>query len=172
MTNASNLDELKRLSENVCGKPSEADSIADAIAEIANGYSGGSSGSGVNVVSVELYPDSNDVIQSGKLGMSDGSSVNVSIKYIPEFNVNSVAGSTAGTTKLSVENTLTSGNSYVYTFDRSPSLPAIGEKITEGIAWNGVNDIECEDGAQITVIEVNAQMNAVKAGTVAGIIAY
>lgn len=164
MTTASNLDELKILSKKVTGKDSRADSTADAIHEIAKAYSPSGGGGGAIVTGVYLYPDSEDVIQSGKVELSDGTSIEVQIVNITKFAVTSSEGSTAGTTAITVNNTLGSGNSYRYDFDRSPSIPAIGEDVSNLPIWDGKSDIEAEDGSGITVIEANANGKVVKAG--------
>lgn len=164
MTAATNLEELQRLSEKVTGKPSTADSIADAIAEIADGYSGSSGGGGATVTGVYLYPDSEDIIQSGKVELSDGTTVEVQIVKITKFTVISSEGSSVNMTSLTVNNTLGSGNSYRYDFNRKPSIPAIGEDVSDLPIWDGVSDIEAEDGSGITVIEADANGKVVKAG--------
>lgn len=164
MTTASNLDELKILSKKVTGKDSKADSTADAIHEIAKGYSSSGGGGGAAITGVYLYPDSEDIIQSGKIELSDGTSVDVQIVKITKFTVISSEGSTANTTSLTVNNKLGSGNSYRYDFNRKPSIPAIGEDVSNLPIWDGASDIEAEDGSGITVIEATADGKVVKAG--------
>lgn len=171
MTSATNLEELQRLSQKVTGKESTADSIADALAEIADGYSGGGGG-GAAIESAVLYPDSAHYIQGGKIVLSDGTSVAFGSEYIPEFSVTSKAGTEAGTTKLTINNKLGSGNSYRYGIDITPSKPAIGQDMSELTAWDGVSAISVDDSALITVVEVDANNKAVKAGAVSAVIKY
>lgn len=163
------LDELKKLSKKVKGSESNATNTAEAIAEIANAYSGGGAG-GVTIESANLYPDSNNVIKSGEIGLSDGSSVEITVSYIPEFTVTSKAGTEAGTTSLTPANELGAGNSYCYAVDRTPSKPAIDEDVSSFTSWDGTSDIAVDDGTMITLVECNADHKAVKVGTVVAII--
>lgn len=172
MVITTNLEELQMLVKKMSGKESNADSIADAIREIREAYSTSASGSNVSIVGAKLFPNSNDVITNGIILMSDGTNIDMTIEYIPEFDVTSNEGSIANTTSLTVNNTLSKGNSYVYTFDRSPALPAIGEDSSAYMSWDGTSDIECDDGVQITLIEVDANKRAIKAGIVVATIKY
>lgn len=164
------LEELKKLSKKIKGSDSKATNTAEAIAEIAQAYSGGGGGGGATIESAQLYPDSNNVIKSGEITLSDGSSVEVAVAYIPEFTVTSAEGTESGTTKLTTTNELGSGHSYCYDVDRTPAKPAINEDVSTLTRWDGTSDIAVDDGAMITLVECDGDNKAVKVGTVAAII--
>lgn len=165
MTAATNLEELQRLSKKISGKQSSADSIADAIAEIADAFEGGGGG-GITIESAALYPDSNNVVKGGVITLSDGTSINIANVYIANIELQSAAGSTSGTTKITTTNVLGAGNSYRYAVDHTPTKPAIAEDVSAFTAWDGVSDIEVADGSVLTIVEADANNKAVKAGTV------
>ncbi|MEA4813908.1 MAG: hypothetical protein VB112_03230 [Oscillospiraceae bacterium] len=78
------------------------------------------------------------------------------------LTVSSAAGSTTGTTLLTVTPTLGDGNSYrVY---HGAMMPAVGEVLTAWTAWDGASDIAATTGDIITVAEVDGTNAAVKAG--------
>lgn len=164
------LDELKKLSKKIKGSDSKATNTAEALAEIATAYSGGGGG-GSSIESAKLYPDSSNIIRDGAITMSDGTEVAITVEYIPALTVTSAAGSTTGTTHLAVTETLGEGNSYAYATDRSPDKPAIGEVLTGFTDWDGTSDITVDDGVVITLVEKDANGKAVKAGTVAAVVA-
>lgn len=163
------LEELKKLSKKIKGSDSNATNTAEALAEIATAYSGG--GGGASIESAKLYPDSSNVIRDGVIVLSDGTEVPIEVEYIPTLTVVSAAGSTTGTTHLTVTETLGEGNSYAYATDRSPAKPAIGEDVSSLTTWDGVSDITVDDGVVITLVEKDANSKAVKAGTVDAVVA-
>lgn len=89
----------------------------------------------------------------------------VIVNPIGALTVTSAAGTTTGTTKITVAPTLTAGNSYKYTTGTAVSLPAADEVCTTGYAtWNGSADIPAVTGQKIVVVEVDANNKAKKAG--------
>lgn len=81
------------------------------------------------------------------------------------MNVTSVAGSTSGSTAITVEPTLTSGNSYKYKVAANPTIPAAGAVCTTGYkTWDGTSDIEAAAGQKIVIVEVNSSNRCVGAG--------
>ena len=80
------------------------------------------------------------------------------------LSVKSVAGSTTGTTKITVTPAKKADNSYVYAIDWG--LPALDEVLDAGwTTWDGTADITTDNGHEITVAEiVTATKKAVKAG--------
>lgn len=76
--------------------------------------------------------------------------------------VSSAAGSTSGTTKLSVTPTIGSGNSYRYM--AGAQNPAVGAVLSAWTAWGGTSDITAATGDILTVAEVDSAVKAVKAG--------
>lgn len=66
-------------------------------------------------------------------------------------------GSAAGTTKVTVVPTLTSGNTYAYKTSASViPTPEYLDTPTGTKAWNGTADITCEDGHRVAIYELNA----------------
>lgn len=81
------------------------------------------------------------------------------------MNVTSVAGSTSGSTAITVEPTLTSGNSYKYKTANNPTVPGVGATCTTGYkTWDGTSEIEAQNGQKIVIVEVNEQNKCVAAG--------
>ena len=80
------------------------------------------------------------------------------------LTVSSAAGSTTGTTKLTVTPALGDGDSYrIY---GGAAIPAVGEVLVAWTAWDGTSDITAATGDLITVAEVDGTNAAVKAGIV------
>ena len=78
------------------------------------------------------------------------------------LTVSSVAGSTSGTTKLTVTPALTSENSYRYL--HGAATPEVGAALSNWTAWDGSADITAATGDILTVAEVDNAGKAVKAG--------
>ena len=78
------------------------------------------------------------------------------------LTVSSAAGSTSGTTKLTVTPTIGSGNSYRYM--TGAQTPAVGAALSGWTAWDGTSDITAATGDILTVAEVSSTGAAVKAG--------
>lgn len=83
------------------------------------------------------------------------------------LTLSSVAGTTTGTTKITVSGK--GSGSLVYKLNNS-TLPEYGEKLTTWTAWNGTDDIATEDGTYITICEIDSTGGAVAGGkTIANI---
>lgn len=81
------------------------------------------------------------------------------------MTVTSVAGSTSGSTKITVEPALSSGNSYKYKVAANPTLPNAGQECKSGYtAWNGNADITAAAGQKIVVAEVDLNNRCISAG--------
>ena len=82
------------------------------------------------------------------------------------LTVQSVAGTEAGDTAITVTPTLTEGNHYVYQTGASVTLPTEwGADVSSGwAAWNGTDQIAATTGNEIGVVEANSQNQAVGAG--------
>lgn len=78
------------------------------------------------------------------------------------LTVSSAAGSTTGTTKLTVTPALGEGNSYRY-MDGAQTI-AVGAVLSNWAAWDGASDIPAATGDIVTVAEVDSGNAAVKAG--------
>lgn len=81
------------------------------------------------------------------------------------MNVTSVAGSTSGSTVITVEPTLTSGNSYKYKSAVNPKMPEAGAMCTTGYkAWDGSSEITAVEGQKIMIVEVDTSNRCIAAG--------
>lgn len=81
------------------------------------------------------------------------------------MNVTSVAGSTSGSTAITVEPTLTSSNSYKYKVAVNPTMPEVGAICSTGYtAWDGTSDIDASSGKKIVVVEVDDRNRCIGAG--------
>nr|WP_236900492.1 hypothetical protein [Clostridium estertheticum] len=81
----------------------------------------------------------------------------------------SIAGTTSGTTKITVTPTLTIGNSYMYktaTTVTRPSLNDICNVASGYTAWDGIIDIAAVTGNKIGIVEVDSAFKAIKAGEI------
>ena len=78
--------------------------------------------------------------------------------------VNSVAGTTSGTTKITVAPTLAAGNSYKYYTAVSVVLPSLNATVSAYTAWDGSSDITATTGYEIAVVEVDSNGLVKKAG--------
>jgi hypothetical protein len=82
------------------------------------------------------------------------------------LTVTSVAGTTSGTTKITVDPTLTSGNLYMYKSAITTTAPNLNDDCSTGYsAWNGTSDITTLNGNSICIVEVDTSFKAKKAGT-------
>ena len=89
----------------------------------------------------------------------------VSSDVLAPLTVTSAAGSTTGTTHVTVSPALTSGNIYKYKTAANPTLPVFNQLISGGYTnWDGAADITASTGQKIVVVEVTANGHARKAG--------
>ncbi|MCQ4741322.1 phage major capsid protein, partial [Blautia hominis] len=66
------------------------------------------------------------------------------------LTVTSVEGSTSGSTKITVEPALSSGNSYKYKIAANPTIPNAGQECKTGnTAWDGTAEITATAGQKI-----------------------
>lgn len=88
-----------------------------------------------------------------------------------KLTVTSAAGSSSGTTKLTVSPALTSGNSYKTKMGAGVTLPAYGAVVgSDWEDWDGSEDVTATNGQQIAVVEVDAEDKA-RAGGLAEVTA-
>jgi len=80
------------------------------------------------------------------------------------LTVSSVAGTTSGTTKLTVTPVLSGSDTYRVYY--GVVTPAVGEDLSAWTTWNGTADITAATGDILTVAEVDTTVKAVKAGIV------
>lgn len=80
------------------------------------------------------------------------------------LNVNSVAGTATGDTKVTVSPAKASGNSYKYKVGASANAVTYGQNVQTWSAWDGSADITAATGQVITIVECDSSYKAVKAG--------
>ena len=82
-----------------------------------------------------------------------------------DLTVDSAAGSTSGTTKLTVSPTLETGHLYKYKTNAS-AAPEVtyGQSVRNWTAWDGKSDITATTGHHITVVECDNTYKALKSG--------
>lgn len=82
------------------------------------------------------------------------------------LHLTSVAGSTSGKTKITVEETKDTGNSYVYSVGDTIVIPEEGEDCSTLTTWDGSAEVTATTGKQLLLVEVDSSKKAVKAGFV------
>lgn len=86
-------------------------------------------------------------------------------QVLGSLSVASVAGSTSGTTKITVSPLKGADNSYMYKTGATVDLPNYGDDLSATYtAWDGTSDITATDGNKIVIAEVDASNKAVKGG--------
>ncbi len=80
------------------------------------------------------------------------------------LTVTSAAGTTSGTTKLTVSPAKTSGNSYKYKVGDVATSVTYGQNVQTWTAWDGTADITAQTGKVVTVVECDSAYKALKAG--------
>jgi len=89
----------------------------------------------------------------------------VSQDTLGALTVTSAAGTTSGTTKVTVLPALTSGNSYKYKTGSSLTVPTFNQLISGGYTnWDGAADITATTGNSVLIVEVDSTGKAKKAG--------
>lgn len=83
------------------------------------------------------------------------------------LNVTSAAGTTSGTTKLTVTPAKTSGNLYKYKVADTASAVTYGQNVQTWTAWDGTADITAESGKIVTVVECGSDYKAKSVGSAA-----
>lgn len=102
----------------------------------------------------------------------------VILEQIPQsglLTITSEVGTTSGKTKLTLTNTLGTGESYAYkTAASGLTLPSYLEAVTVSsdgyTAWDGSTEISAASGNQLLLIVKNADNKVVKAGLVASVV--
>lgn len=96
------------------------------------------------------------------------------IEYIAKFKageilgkitVTSTAGTSVGTTSITVSPRAETGNSYVYRSNPTAlDEPEYLDDVSSYASWNGLQSITVEDGHYIAIYEVNSKKQVVKFG--------
>lgn len=106
---------------------------------------------------VVFYPELTDGIIKGTIDDTP---------TLDTLTVTSAAGSTSGTTKVTVSPELGQGHIYKYKTDAS-SAPTVtyGQNVRNWTAWDGESDIEATTGHHITIVECDSAYKALASGT-------
>lgn len=80
------------------------------------------------------------------------------------LTVTSAAGTTSGTTKLTVSPAKASGNSYKYKTGAAATPVTYGQNVQTWTAWDGTSDITATTGQVVTVVECGSDYKAKSAG--------
>lgn len=161
-----NILQLKKLAAKVTGKSNiPGGTIADVLSFIEANYSGGTGGGGATILNFILYPNEDEIIKSGEIILSDGTSIELELLDPDELTLKSVAGSSVGMTTVSVSPAITTGNVYKYLAGSGTiPRPAKNEYLTDWIDWDGVSEIEATKGNYIAVAECTASGKLQKFG--------
>lgn len=82
------------------------------------------------------------------------------------MTITSEAGTTSGSTHITVSEASTGGNSYKYKIAANPTIPSIGDTCSSGYTnWDGNEEITAEDGKTIVIVEVDSNNTAVAVGS-------
>lgn len=81
-----------------------------------------------------------------------------------DLTVASAAGSSSGTTKLTVNPAKASGNSYKYKVGDAATAVNYDQSVQTWSAWDGTSDITAASGKVITLVECDSAYKAKKAG--------
>lgn len=84
---------------------------------------------------------------------------------IGTLTVSSAAGTTSGTTKLTVTPAKGSGNSYKYKVGDAAVNVVGGQNVQTWTAWDGTSDITAATGKTVTVVECDGSYKAKSAGS-------
>lgn len=82
------------------------------------------------------------------------------------LHLTSEEGSSTGKTKIVVSETLTTGNTYVYSIADTVIIPTEGQDCSTLTAWDGSAEITAATDKQLLLVEVDSSKKAVKAGFV------
>ena len=84
---------------------------------------------------------------------------------LEKLTVNSIAGTSKGDTKVTVTPSKAGGNSYKYKVSEEAVEVSYLQNVRNWTAWDGTADITAATGSVITVVESNAEFQAIKAGS-------
>lgn len=84
---------------------------------------------------------------------------------VSTLTVASVAGTSDGTTKITITEPKGGGNSYKYKVADAAVDVSYKQSVRNWTAWDGASDITAETGKTITVVECDAEYLALKAGS-------
>lgn len=132
-------------------------------------YEGDSNGavSGSTVASAELNLDSNDVIKNGLITMTDGSTVPIELKYIPELNISLTPVTYEDSmTTVTISPTIDEGHHYIYRIGNGylPAYLDVVENPSIWKEWDGVSQIDTDGSNSLYILEVDDNYVAYRGG--------
>lgn len=166
MSEQNNVFQLKKVAAKLTGKSVAqitGTTVADVLDFIQQNYTGGGSGGGLYIASVDLYANSEYAIKGGTITMSDGSTVEMIVSLIDELTLTASEGSATGKTKITVSPALESGDHYRYKTG-SDIVPAKGEDLSDWSTWDGTSEISAQNGVDLLIAECDGSNKAVKCG--------
>lgn len=104
-------------------------------------------------------------LPNSKIGYAELYEVDPAMINPAVLTITSIAGTTTGTTDITVSPTLTAGNSYKYIIATESLIPELDQDVANWTAWDGTSDITAETGKYITIAEVTTLNKVVAAGS-------
>lgn len=166
MSEQNNVLQLKKLAAKMSGTTVDKISgctIADVLDYIQSKYANGG-GSNVTISNMVLNVNGDYAVKNGTITLSDGQTIDIDIKLIDMLTLTASEGSAVGKTVIAITPKLTTGNHYRYTTSIDV-LPAKGEDLTAWTAWNGVDELNVQNGKEIFIAECDSNDKAVKCGS-------
>lgn len=105
---------------------------------------------------IQILVEYAEGVVKGTIGGTDGA--------LQALTVTSAAGTTSGTTKLTVTPAKASGNLYKYKAAASATPVTYGQNVQTWTAWDGTADITATTGQVVTVVECGSDYKAVGSG--------
>lgn len=105
---------------------------------------------------MELFAERLDGVVVGTIGASSGT--------LGTLTVTSAAGTTIGTTKLTVSPAKASGNLYKYKTATAATPVIYGQNVQSWTAWDGTADITATTGQVVTLVECGSDYKAIASG--------
>ena len=114
--------------------------------------------SGVTIASAELNLDSNDVIKNGRISMTDGSTVPIELKYVPELSISMTPVTYENPmTTVTISPALDEGHKYIYRIGNGylPAYLDVVENPNIWKDWDGVSQIDTDGSSYLYILEVD-----------------
>lgn len=114
--------------------------------------------SGVTIASAELNLDSNDVIKNGRISMTDGSTVPIELKYVPELSISMTPVTYENPmTTVTISPSLDEGHKYIYRIGNGylPAYLDVVENPNIWKDWDGVSQIDTDGSSSLYILEVD-----------------
>lgn len=106
---------------------------------------------------IQILVEYAEGVVKGTIGGSEGT--------LGTLTVSSAAGTTSGTTKLTVTPAKASGSQYKYKTGASAQNVVYGQNVQTWTAWDGTSDITATTGQVVTVVECGSDYKAIASGS-------